>query len=145
MSTTTLLRLWTAPGPLRALMAATEPARSCELHPLIQRVSEIEGDEYEQTWVIEERVPLLFFSIPNRYKVRRTLKSPNQIVMEAWNWPSIYILHTLDLLDKGHTVDVQHTVGIEAPAALIHFVAQTAQTAHDRWIENVQAWIAAHP
>ena len=138
-----LTRTWIAHGPVSLVLAATEPARAPELHPLITAVSDIGPDGAGERWVIDEQVPFGPLRIPNRYRARRELVAPDRLVLEAWSKPSVHLLHTLELRPQADTVEVTHTVAIDAPWAVRAFVVATARTAHDEWIARVRTWIAA--
>jgi hypothetical protein len=136
-------RRWSAPGSRTLLIAATDPARTPELHPLVTAVRVLHADDRTQDFELDERVPLGPLRVPNRYRARRVLDG-DRLVLEAWSRPGVHLVHTLHVVARDGHVDVDHAVAIEAPWWVRGFVVRTARAAHDAWIGRVQAWMAAH-
>lgn len=138
----TIERIWRATGSFKTLLAATDPEKCPELHPLIRSVSNIKTEGNTVEWDIQEQVPFGPFWIPNHYHARRTVLSDHRLSMEAWSIPSLYLLHTLDCSIRMEGLEVRHQVQIDAPFYVRSFVVSTAQKAHDEWIARVQDWMA---
>lgn len=137
-----LRRSWVAAGPLDLVVAATEPARLPEVHPLVRAVSNVRADGSGERWTTDEGVPLGIFTIPNRYETRREVTGP-RVRMEAWSRPSVHLVHTLDLTEGDGVTTVEHVVQVEAPRPVFSFVWSTAEKAHDEWVARVCTWVAA--
>ena len=137
----TFHRSFTAPGDAALLWEATAPDRLAELHPLIHAVTDVTGDDYDQTFIVHEHIPLGPLRLPNRYRSRRVRGNP--LRLEAWAGAGVHLVHQLTVREEAGSVHVEHVVEVEAPWPVAGFVERTAQVAHDRWIAAVQAWMAA--
>lgn len=138
---TTFHRSFAALGDAALLWEATAPERLPELHPLIHAVSDVTGDERDQSFLVHEHVPLGPLRLPNRYRTRRVAGNP--LLMEAWASAGVHLVHTLTWREDAGRLHVDHVVAVDAHPLVAGFVERTARAAHDRWIEAVRGWMAA--
>jgi hypothetical protein len=129
----------------------SDPEKIPLRHPLIHRIQIIsraqEGALSKVLFDVWEKVPLLWFSVPNHYTgmIVCDPSHPNEILTEAWSKPLVHLRMHLSANASGDQCILTEKAWIEAPWPLRSFVIRTFTRAHQEQFDRLAGSLQQEP
>jgi hypothetical protein len=112
------------------------------IHPLVvavhatQRTEIVDG--YQQSYRVQDRIPLGPFTLPTSYQVRLTVPAEGDVLTEARQFPGVVLngVVSFEAIDAG--TRITERIAIEAPRPLAAITTGEATKAHAEMLAGIR-------